>query len=148
MFLGGTAAAWALTIKVFQSNIAAGPANNSEDQNTSSGFGSAQGDNDSDGGNSQPLPPSFSSLVILHVSFTVVVLVELLFLERSIFHARAERYMHKHGMARGGTSAVMGIAPWSRPPLPTYAAALAESGRRGTGDAEDGLSMSISLPKY
>jgi len=148
VFIGGTAAAWVLTIKSFESNNSpAGPDDNSGDPNANSGFGPGQG-NGSDGGDSQQPPPSFSSLVILHVSFTIVVLVELLFLERSIFHARAERYLYKHGMQRGGTSAAIGFAPWNRPPLPTYAAALAESGRRGTGDVEDGLIAMPPPPAY
>jgi hypothetical protein len=141
MFIGGTAAGWVLTIKAFESsNGSAGSDDNSGNPNANFGV---QGDHGSDDGDSQPVPPSFSSLIILHVSFTIVVLVELLFLERSIFHARAEQYLHKHGMPRGGTSAAIGFAPWNRPPLPTYAAALAESGRRGTGDVEDGLSASV-----
>jgi hypothetical protein len=37
---------------------------------------------------------------------------------------------------RGHPDASMPVAPWSRPPLPTYAAALASSGV-GTGDVED-----------
>jgi len=81
---------------------------------------------------------AFSSLVIIHISFTIITLVQLLFLERSVFHARAERYLHKHGMPRGATGASMAIAPWNRT-LPTYAAALTESGV-GTGDVEDNLS--------
>jgi len=36
----------------------------------------------------------------------------------------------------------MGFAPWNRPPLPTYATALAQSGV-GTGDVED---SAIAIP--
>ena len=38
-------------------------------------------------------------------------------------------------------------APWQRPPLPTYAAALAQSGVR-TGDVEDGLIAQPPPPAY
>src|SRR5712672_356982 len=86
-----------------------------------------------------------SSNIFVHVAFAVVVLAQIVFLERRIFRARAERYMHKHpgemlpvSLRRGysGPSPSVSIAPWSRPPLPTYAAALAASGV-GTGDVED-----------
>lgn len=97
----------------------------------------------SDNGNNMG-PPPFSSLIIVHVAFTVVTLVQLLFLERSIFYARAERYLYKHGMPRSEAGASMSIAPWNRPPLPTYAATLAESGV-GTGDVEDNLSQFLSF---
>jgi hypothetical protein len=90
---------------------------------------------------------AFSSLVIIHISFTIITLVQLLFLERSIFHARAERYLHKHGMPRAAASASMAIAPWNRPSLPTYAAALTESGV-GTGDVEDNLIAIPPPPAY
>jgi len=147
IFLGGTGAAWAITIKIFGANPnnSSGPSDDgSGDPNASL---SSQGGDSSNSGSSRSLPPSFSSLIILHVSFTVVALVELLFLERSIFHARAERYLYKNGITRGGASAAMGIAPWNRPPLPTYAAALAESGR-GTGDVEDNLIAIPPPPAY
>jgi hypothetical protein len=57
---------------------------------------------------------------------------------------RAERYGFKHpgemlptSLQRGpSANASMPVAPWSRPALPTYAAALASSGV-GTGDVED-----------
>jgi hypothetical protein len=84
---------------------------------------------------------SWSSGIFVHVAFSVVALFELVFLERNIFRLRAERYMFKHGMSPDARrAAALGIAPWNRPPLPTYAAALAESGH-GTGDVEDNLSM-------
>jgi len=86
-----------------------------------------------------------SSNIFVHVAFAVVALAQIVFLERRIFRARAEHYMHKHpgemlpvSLRRGysGPSPSVSIAPWSRPPLPTYAAALAASGV-GTGDVED-----------
>jgi len=145
IFIGGTAAGWAITIKVFGANPGTSITHNA-DGSVTDNSSSLTGDNSNDG-NGDSLPPSFSSLIILHVSFTIVALVELLFLERSIFHARAERYLYKNGIARGGTSAAMGIAPWNRLPLPTYAAALAESGR-GTGDVEDNLIAIPPPPAY
>jgi len=41
----------------------------------------------------------------------------------------------------------MGIAPWHRPPLPTYAATLAQSGL-GTGDVEDNIIAVPPPPAY
>jgi len=41
----------------------------------------------------------------------------------------------------------MGFSPWNRPPLPTYAAALAQSGV-GTGDVEDHLIAAPPPPAY
>lgn len=133
IFLAATSAAWGIIIIHFSAAkaIASNP----------SGDGSS--DNGYDGFNS----PAFSSVVIVHISFTIVILVELLFLERSIFHARAERYLYKNGMQRGGANASMGIAPWNRPPLPTYAAALAEIGV-GTGDVEDNMIAIAPPPAY
>lgn len=142
VFIAATGAAWGITIRLFGKNIPAAP-----DTSGDSGFGSGSDDSsDSNNGGNQG-PSNFSSVVIVQVSFTVVTLVELLFLERSIFHARAERYLYKNGMSRGGASATMGIAPWNRLPLPTYAAALAESGR-GTGDVEDNLIAIPPPPAY
>jgi hypothetical protein len=84
---------------------------------------------------------TWSSTVFVHVAFSIIAFFEFIFLERIIFRIRAERYMFKHGMPLNTRrAAALGIAPWSRPSLPTYAAALAESGR-GTGDVEDNLSV-------
>lgn len=55
--------------------------------------------------------------------------------------------MHKHGMPRGASNVSMGIAPWNRPSLPTYAAALTEIGV-GTGDVEDNLIAIPPPPAY
>lgn len=98
----------------------------------------------SQGGN----PPS---TVFIHVLFGILVTGQLLFLERRIFHTRAERYMYLHRdeilphNANGST--YMGFAPWNRPSLPTYAAALAQSGV-GTGDVEDHLIAAPPPPAY
>lgn len=96
-------------------------------------------------------PPTLSgsSSIFVHVTFGIAVLGQLLFLERCIYLIRAQRYaqLHPgsvlplHGQS-GGPMPGMGFAPWNRPPLPTYATALAQSGV-GTGDVED---SAIAIP--
>ena len=92
-----------------------------------------------------PPPPDHTSNIFVHVAFAVVVIAQLLFFERRIYRVRAERYAFKHpgeippsSLRRGHsvTDAMIPVAPWNRPSLPTYAAALAASGV-GTGDVED-----------
>lgn len=106
------------------------------------------GDN---GGN----PGGPSSPIFAHVIFCIVSLVQLLLLERRIFRMRAERYSYLHP---GETlprfrnrdtvpDDIIALSPWNRPPLPTYAAILAESGR-GTGDAEDNVIAQQPPPPY
>jgi hypothetical protein len=74
--------------------------------------------------------------------------VQAVLIERRIFHARAERYAFKYPgdllptSPQSGPDTSMPVAPWNRPPLPTYAAALASNGV-GTGDVED---MEIARP--
>lgn len=102
---------------------------------------------DSDDGSSSSSVMSIAgggAAIFVHVAFAVVVLAQLLFLERRIFHIRVQRYMHIHpgevlptSLSRfspGGRS--LPLAPWQRPPIPTYAATLAADGV-GTGDVED-----------
>jgi len=125
VLIAGTGVAWWYTVKRFQDTMAASPMT----QDQGNGFG-------------------FSSTIFVHVAFGIVALFEFIFLERNVFHIRAERYMFKHGMSRDARrAATLGIAPWHRPPLPTYAAALAESGR-GTGDVEDNLIAIVPPPAY
>ncbi|KAF8527340.1 hypothetical protein JB92DRAFT_2867045, partial [Gautieria morchelliformis] len=55
---------------------------------------------------------------------------------------------HYHRTGRqtsGGRSNGMAFAPWNRPSLPTYAAAL---GVRGTGDVEDAIIAAPPPPAY
>ncbi|CAE6458860.1 unnamed protein product [Rhizoctonia solani] len=89
-----------------------------------------------------------SSLVFVHVAFGAAVLFQLLVLERSVYRFRAERYayLHPDEMATvTEVNGVMGLSPWNRPPLPTYAAAL---GVRGTGDVEDIIIAAPPPPEY
>jgi hypothetical protein len=87
---------------------------------------------------------SSAAHIFIHVAFAILALGQLVLIERRIFRVRAERYAFKHpgemlptSLQRGhSANASMPVAPWLRPPLPTYAAALASSGV-GTGDVED-----------
>ncbi|KAA1469681.1 hypothetical protein DENSPDRAFT_752719, partial [Dentipellis sp. KUC8613] len=100
---------------------------------------------------------SGSSSIFIYVAFGIVVLAELILLERRVFQVRAERYAHKHPGEMLPTSRLhrtpsrqstaMPIAPWHRPPLPTYAAALVQSGA-GTGDVEDAIIAQPPPPAY
>lgn len=108
-----------------------------------------------------PPPPDNSiglstTQIFVHVTFVVAILMQLVFLERIVFRFRAERYAFKHpgevlptARYRGahGQNPSMGFAPWNRPPLPTYAAALAASGH-GTGDVEDNVIAVPPPPAY
>jgi len=93
--------------------------------------------------------------IFLHTVFTVALLVQLIFVERSIYRIRGERYSYLHPgeilpsvRIRGRLPApIIAFAPWNRPPLPTYAAALAQSGV-GTGDVEDHLIAAPPPPAY
>jgi len=96
-------------------------------------------------------PPS---TIIFHIIFVMLLVSQLLLFERHIFRLRAERYSFLHGgeilptsrnVRRGDP--VIAFAPWNRPPLPTYAATLAQSGV-GTGDVEDHLIAVPPPPAY
>jgi hypothetical protein len=95
-----------------------------------------------------------ASHIFVHVAFAVLALTQLVLMERRIFRVRAERYAFKHpgemprsSQRRGHSVQSMPVAPWSRPPLPTYAAALASSGV-GTGDVEDAEIAPPPPPAY
>lgn len=95
-----------------------------------------------------------SSAIFVHVLFGVMILGQLLFLERRIFRLRAQRYTYIHPgqilpshRSLGGPDPTIAFSPWNRPPLPTYAAALAQSGV-GTGDVEDHLIAAPPPPAY
>jgi len=98
-------------------------------------------------------PDSAGTKVFVHTSFGAAVLVQLIFLERTVFTFRAERYAVAHpGEMMPGNILHPGlrglsINPWNRPPLPTYAAVLYESGI-ATGDVEDVEIAVIPPPAY
>ncbi|KAF5334483.1 hypothetical protein D9611_013780 [Ephemerocybe angulata] len=102
------------------------------------------------------VPGGVPSIVFLHVVFAFAIIGQLIFLERRVYRLRAERYAHLHPgemlprytdrTAPGGDLA-FAYAPWNRPPLPTYAAALAQSGH-GTGDVDDHLIAVPPPPAY
>jgi len=133
LLLGGTIAGWILGIKFMNKKIQG--AQHGEDMQIS------------------------SSSIFVHVAFVIAVFGQLVFLERRLFHLRAERYCYLHPgemlptsiRRSSGTSITrglgMGFAPWNRPPLPTYAAALAQNGY-GTGDVEDHIIAAPPPPAY
>lgn len=129
--LGGTFAAWAISVMLLaRSDKKASDSNG--DQGTAGG----------------------SSTIFVHVIFCLVALGQLLFLERRIFRLRAERYAFLHPGEMLPTSwrhrpadPSISFSPWNRPPLPTYAAALAQSGV-GTGDVEDHIIAAPPPPAY
>ena len=95
-----------------------------------------------------------SAIIFFHIVFIIVILVQLVFLERRLFRLRGERYSYVHpgemlpryrSMPR--SSMTLNFAPWNRPPLPTYAAALSQSGF-GTGDVEDHVIACPPPPPY
>ncbi|KAG6860361.1 hypothetical protein C0995_012255 [Termitomyces sp. Mi166 len=95
-----------------------------------------------------------TSTIFIHVFFGVCVLSELLFLERRVYRLRAERYSYLHpgetlptSRNRRSVGPSIGFSPLNRLPLPTYAAALAQSGA-GTGDVEDHLIAVPPPPAY
>jgi len=92
--------------------------------------------------------------IIFHVMFALMIVIEMLLLERRIFRLRAERYSFLHPGEILPTSRTVrtedpsvALSPWNRPPLPTYAAALTQSGV-GTGDVEDHLIAALPPPAY
>ncbi|EAU86020.1 hypothetical protein CC1G_11692 [Coprinopsis cinerea okayama7 len=102
------------------------------------------------------VPGGTPSTIFIHAVFAFVVIGQLVFLERRIYRCRAERYAFLHPgemlpryrdrVQRGGDLS-FAYAPWNRPPLPTYAAALAQSGH-GTGDVDDHLIAVPPPPAY
>ncbi|PFH53410.1 hypothetical protein AMATHDRAFT_120795, partial [Amanita thiersii Skay4041] len=96
--------------------------------------------------------PAFT--VFLHVAFTLFIILQCVFIERTIYRLRAQRYAYLHpgeilpsNRLPRLPAPVIAFAPWNRPPLPTYAAALAQSGV-GTGDVEDHLIAGPPPPAY
>ncbi|KAI1794914.1 hypothetical protein LXA43DRAFT_970988 [Ganoderma leucocontextum] len=133
-----TLAGWVLAIQRMQRSMASSSSSSSGDGNMSAVLGTT------------------SAQIFVHVAFGIVALGEIIFLERTIFRLRAERYAYVHpgeilprSRPRASEEREMGIAfaPWNRPPLPTYAAALAQSGV-GTGDVEDNIIAIPPPPAY
>jgi len=90
----------------------------------------------------------------VHIVFIIVILVQLVFLERFLYRLRDERYNYLHhgeilpihrSILRSSVASV--FAPWNHPPLPTYAAALLQSGV-ATGDVEDHIIACSPPPAY
>ncbi|KAF5380717.1 hypothetical protein D9757_007057 [Collybiopsis confluens] len=109
------------------------------------------GGNDSKSGSTMS---TSSSTIFVHVVFAVGFLSQCLFLERRVYVMRAQRYAFLHPgellpTSRRGqpVDSTVAFSPWNRPPLPTYAAALAQSGV-GTGDVEDNLIALNPPPAY
>ncbi|KAI0373728.1 hypothetical protein BV20DRAFT_962303 [Pilatotrama ljubarskyi] len=141
---GATIAGWVLIVQHMQKSKPA-PAPSSGSDSTSDATSS---------GASSVLSQT-SSQIFVHVAFGITALAELIFIERSVFRLRAERYGYKHPgeilprsrPSQESASTGMAFAPWNRPPLPTYAAALAQSGV-GTGDVEDNIIAIPPPPAY
>ncbi|EIN12570.1 hypothetical protein PUNSTDRAFT_49884 [Punctularia strigosozonata HHB-11173 SS5] len=134
LLIAGVIVAWVILAKEL-------PKRQQKDQQSSSDSSST-----SNSGNTLPIGGSATAGIFIHVAFGVATLAQFLFLERTVFRLRAERYMYKHPgevlprhMHREmASNPSLAFAPWNRPPLPTYAAALVESGV-GTGDVEDSI---------
>jgi len=96
-----------------------------------------------------------SATYFIHILWGFALLCQIVFLERRIYRLRAERYNFHHPSEILPTSRNtgrranrnIGFTPWNRPPLPTYAAALAQSGA-GTGDIDDHLIAIPPPPAY
>jgi len=90
----------------------------------------------------------------VHIVFIIVILIQLVYLERLLCRLRDERYNYLH---HGGilplhrrilrSSVASVFSPWNQPPLPTYAAALLQSGV-ATGDVEDHIIAGSPPPAY
>jgi hypothetical protein len=111
-------------------------------------------ENGSSNGSNSSMSTSSSSIFV-HVVFAIAFLTQCLFLERRAYVMRAQRYSFVHPgeilpTSRRGQfidATTVAFSPWNRPPLPTYAAALAQSGV-GTGDVEDHLIAAPPPPAY
>lgn len=102
------------------------------------------------------MPAAGSSIIFVHVVFGIATITQLIFLERRLYRLRGERYTYLHpgevlprfrAESPAVDSATIAFAPWNRPPLPTYAATLAQSGV-GTGDVEDNIIAAPPPPAY
>ncbi|KAH9939213.1 hypothetical protein B0H21DRAFT_40001 [Amylocystis lapponica] len=93
--------------------------------------------------------------IFVFVGFAIMVIAQLIFLERTLYDLRAQRYcflhpgavLPRHAHRPAPPRPGMAFVPWNRPPLPTYAAALSQSGY-GTGDVEDNIIAVPPPPAY
>ena len=150
--MGGVIGLWVLALKIVKSD-----SSSSSFPDSSSSLPDGQ-------------PSITPSIVFLHVAFCLGVLVLLVFFERAVFQARAERFAFLHpgvlpqyrhrrilssssrhegsgseNAARRGMGSGFAFAPWNRPSLPTYAATM---NHRGTGDVEDEIIAAPPPPAY
>ena len=95
-----------------------------------------------------------STTILVHIIFIVITLVQLVLLERLLFRLRGERYNFVHHgeilprhRSIPRSSMTSAFAPWNHPSLPTYAAALSQSGV-ATGDVEDHIIAGSPPPAY
>lgn len=134
LFFAGTIVGWVFTIRVITSNQKYNlPADNP-----------------------QSAAPS-TMMIFIHAIFGVVVLIQLFLLERRVYWMRVERYAYKHqnetlptirdGSGASQNGSQVAFAPWNRPPVPTYASVLVESGI-STGDVEDNIIAIAPPPAY
>jgi len=97
--------------------------------------------------------PFGSTTIPVHIIFILTILVQLVLLERHLFRLRGERYDYVHHgeilprHRNASRSSMILSAPWNQPSLPTYGAALSQSGV-STGDVEDRLIAGSPPPAY
>jgi len=104
--------------------------------------------------NSQTSTIGFPPSIAVHIIFIVIILIQIVFLERLLFRLRDERHNFVHhgeivplNRSISRSSVTPSFAPWNHPPLPTYAAALSQSGV-ATGDVEDHIIAAPPPPAY
>ncbi|KAJ7801362.1 hypothetical protein B0H14DRAFT_3155580 [Mycena olivaceomarginata] len=127
ILIAGTIAGWYFPVsRLSKTKSPADPTSNTT-SNTTSG----------DGQPSQQTLGNTSTAIFIHVVFSVVTLVQGLFIERHIFRLRAERYSYLHPgeilpstRRRAMMDTSLGFSPWNRPPLPTYARRFGPEQRR------------------
>ncbi|KAF7374793.1 hypothetical protein MSAN_00364800 [Mycena sanguinolenta] len=154
LLVGGTIAGWYFAV----SHLSSMTSSSSSGDNSNGGDNSNNNNSNPNSNGGQTTLGNASTSIFVHVVFGVLTLIQLLFLERRIFRLRAERYSYVHPgeilpsarrrmLNAGDSGTSLAFSPWNRPPLPTYAAALAQSGV-GTGDVEDHLIAAPPPPAY
>ncbi|KAF8319796.1 hypothetical protein DL93DRAFT_2074796 [Clavulina sp. PMI_390] len=145
LMIVGVIVSWVLTIKIVSSNQNKSSSSNNSTSSTPTSSSDApdQSDPSSTNSSNTTVYGMGQGLIFIHTGFTVVVLLMLLLLERAWYIARAERIAFLYPDAANPRN--IPFAPWSRPPLPTYANAV---GFRGTGDVEDREIAGPPPPEY